>query len=156
MKRLSLVFCLVLMVPLAATASDLTGIHTVFINSSDAHVIRDIQHAFKKELPQVRVVSRATGADAVIEFSGRNELVSAPPQMQVEVPAAGTQTGATIEMRTITVPASESSTYDPGHMVGVVVRHGAPVVIHEGFPSEFFANQFAARFIAAWREANRQ
>ncbi len=157
MKRLVVFASFLLALPLLAGESVLKDVHSVYIDSPDIHVTRDIQLAIRHELSGVHVVSRAEDADAVIAFTGRNEMVSPPPQMRVEVPAPGSRNGlGPIEMRTITVSASESSTYDPGYVSGVVrARDGASVVIHAGFPSDFFARQFAARFIAAWKEANR-
>jgi len=55
---------------------------------------------------------------------------------------------------TVTVPIGDSA-YNPGHVIGLVRRGNDSLVIHEGLPSPSFGYQFAARFIAAWREANR-
>ena len=159
MKRSIVLASLLLAVPLLADQASLKDVHSVYVRSENPVIRRDIQLALKHELPQVRVVSRESQADAVIDFTGRVGGQSGPATQTVSVDMpVNTPGGAGGYMgsvgSTVTVPVG-SGTYDPGHVIGVVRRGDDSLVIHEGLPSPYFANQFAARFITAWREANR-
>jgi hypothetical protein len=159
MKRSIVLASLLLAVPLLADQASLKDVHSVYVRGDDVRSQRDIKLALKHELPQVRVVSRESEADAVIDFTGRYGGQGGPDTQTVNVDMPVNQPGGAGGYMgsvgsTVTVPVG-SGTYDPGHLVGVVHRGNDSLVIHEGLPSPSFATQFAVRFIAAWREANR-
>jgi hypothetical protein len=159
MKRSIMLASFLFAAPLLANQASLAGVHTVFIRGADVRAHRDIQLALKHELPQVRILNRESDADAIIDFTGRPGGASAPAQQRVnaDMPVnnpggAGGYMGSVGS--TVTVPIG-SGTYDPGHVVAVVIRGNDTLVIHEGLPSPSFGYQFAARFIRAWRSANQ-
>jgi hypothetical protein len=154
MKALAFVFSLVLAVPLVATASDLTGVHTVYLGNLDLRAQRDIKIALKKELPQVSVVNDPKDAAVTLEFGGQapsSETVTTT--VNVQKPGITNQPGS--EMVAVQVP-TDTTISNPGHVVvTAVTRDGHSLVLHEGPPMPFTANHAAAAFIAAWRDANR-
>ncbi|HSP16294.1 MAG TPA: hypothetical protein VLV78_16220 [Thermoanaerobaculia bacterium] len=137
----------------------LTGIHTVYIDA-DARAKHDMASALKKELPQVRVVSRSSAADAVLDlrfagFVSGGRSAAAPAGDQTVLVSVGGR----VEEQAVPTPqlrTSYSTFSDPVSRSSAVVRlrNGNEMVIHEGFDSPSFSDQAAARFIRAWREAN--
>lgn len=159
MKRSIVLASLLFAVPLLADQASLKDVHSVYVRGADLRAYHDIQVALKHELPQVRVVTRESQADAVIDFTGRPEAQSGPVSKTVNVDMPVSQPGGAggymgSVRSTVTIPDGYSA-YNPGHVIGLVRRGDDSVVIHEGLPSPSFGYQFAARFIAAWREANQ-
>src|SRR5438093_8905445 len=66
----------------------LTGVHTIYIAENDFNAKRDITRALKSELPDVRVVLRASEADVVMELRGSLPRVAyvRPPVVTVQQP----------------------------------------------------------------------
>jgi len=158
MKRLAALVCFLVSIPLLADDSPLKGARTIFVNPGAVSVKRDIQLALRHELPQVRVVSHAKDADVIVDitgiFSGVNNGVNLAVQPATNGSASTNSEIGGVDSSRMRAP-NETVTYNPGHAVATVRRGtGAALVIHEGIPTDSFANQFAARFITAWRAAN--
>ena len=159
MKRSIVLASLLLAVPLLADQASLKDVHSVYVRGGDFREHRDIQLALKHELPQVHVVNRESEADAIIEFDGDPGGPSGPDTRTVSVDmpvnqpgGAGGYMGSVGSTATVSIG---SGVYRPGHVTGIVYRGKDSLLIHEGLPGPSFSYQVAARFIAAWREANR-
>jgi hypothetical protein len=139
----------------------LTGIHTVYVDA-DVRSRHEIALALKRELPQVRVVSRSLAADATIElratgFAGgaRSTLRPAQPPATVMVTVGGhtEEQPAPIQYQhtPMTVLSEPSTVY-----LSAVMRFkdGKEVPLYDGLDSPSFATRTAAQFIKTWREAN--
>lgn len=153
MKQLIVLVSLCLALPLFADNSPLTNTRTVYLGNLMPRARHDFERALKKELPQLRVVKHAKDADIMFQFTGTPMRDSGPSYVNVAVPRG--QVNGQTETRNMPVPVSENSVHDPGHIEGYAVVHGTPVKLHEGLPSDAFSYQTAARFITAWRDANR-
>jgi hypothetical protein len=148
MKRLITLVCFAIALPLIADEPVLKGVRTVYLNG---RATRD--PALRKQLPDVRFVSRAEDADAAIELDYRSGGVLPATHTTMEVPVAGGN-NASQETRRVEVTIGEDTTF-PAHMTALVRRaDGRTVVIHEGFAGDFFWGQFVTRFNKAWRAAN--
>jgi hypothetical protein len=148
MKRLIILVCFAMALPLLADEPVLKGVRTVYMN---VRASRD--PAVRKQLPDVRFVSRAEDADAVIELNYRSGGVLPATRTTMEVPVAGGN-NTSQETRRVGVTIGEDTTF-PAHMTGLVrLADGRTIVIHEGFAGDFFWGQFVTRFNKAWRAAN--
>jgi hypothetical protein len=138
----------------------LTGIHTVYVDA-DVRSRHEIALALKRELPQVRVVSRASAADATIEFRATGftgiavSVGPAPAQATVMVTVGGhteEQAAPTQYQHAPTIEVRAPSTV----YVSAVMRFkdGKEVPLYDGLDSPSFATRTAAQFIKAWRETN--
>ena len=130
MKRFVVFICFAITLPMVAQDVALKGVHSVYIDTLNLYDRREIVLALK-QLPRVREVSRRSDADVMLEFiRSRDEMRTVGPMVRQAI--AGQR-----------------------HVTGVARRPaGTAVVIHEGSAENGFANQFAARFVEAWREAN--
>jgi len=83
-----------------------------------------------------------------------------PPVVTVQQPhitfaSSSGQIQQNVSPRAIRNPEADQPTHTIGSMSGSVRKRNDVVVLHDGMPGPFFATQFAAKFIKAWRDANR-
>lgn len=140
-------------------ADALTGVRSVFIDG-DLRARHDITRALKRALPDVRVVSRESDADAVLGFRFAGMLgpasFSVPAQPQTVIVSVGNRIEEQAAPSQYQVPASSwQPTVSSWRSEGVArLRDGTELVLFEGIDTPMSPGQFANRFIAAWRASN--
>lgn len=165
-KALTLLILLALFAPLAAAQepaepeplNPLAGIRSVFINTMDLAVKREIRVILSKELPDLKFPAKAKEADVILEI--RNNLT--PTRLdnrsreQIVFRGGGGGASGTTAQPSTAVKSDQPS--GPRMIIqgtfGVAVRGPVTLVVHKGVPSPFFARQFATELVKAYREAN--
>jgi hypothetical protein len=165
-KALIPLVLLALFVPLAAgqeaaetePPNPLAGVRSVFINSMDMGVKREIRMVLSKELPQLKLAGKSKEADVILEIRDNLTPTRLDNRNREQIVFRGSGGGAS---GTTAQPTTAVRSDQPGgaRMIvqgtfGVAVRGPVTLVVHKGVPSPFFARQFATELVKAYREAN--